>query len=413
MDMAIEGLAEEHQILWQSVHDFVNDVIKPFIKEDPDREWNAAPEDRVPRKIFEAVDKLGIRCIGVPEKFGGVEVDPTIESLVCTLVAMELARGDCGLADKLIQTWKLSVLIRTYASERIQEEWFPEIVADPTFLMGHAVSEPRGSSDRWLPYNVPESNMDTKAVFDNGEWVLNGVKHFITNGYDGNLFIVYANTNSDVGVLEGTSSFVVPRDTPGVSIARCNETIGARLMNNGEIVLEDVRLPEDHLLVKNDGLPKAEIVFYRLGKLLQAAKNIGVGQDAFDTTAAWVQEHVQGGKILIKHQAVAARVADMKIKLEAVRSFLFRVAYALDRDDPEALNLCNMLKVFAANEVIHICRQGLELHGGYGSMMEMGYEKLMRDALMFPHMDGSEDLCAFRIIKKMFPDTAGTYAGGD
>lgn len=411
MNVAFEGLAEEHRILWQSCHDFVDREIIPFIKGDREREWTTPPEDRVPREIFEAVDKLGVRTMGVPEKFGGVEVDPASEALVFTLVALELARGDCGLADKLIQTWKLSVLMRTYASQRVQETWFPRIVADPTFLMAHAVSEPRGSSDRFLPYNVPASNMETRAVRDGDEWVINGRKHFITNGYDGTLFFVYANTDNSAGVLDGTSSFVVPRDTPGVSIARCNETLGARLMNNGEIVFEDCRVPADHLLVENVALPKAEVVFYRLGKLLQAAKNLGVGQAAFDDTAAWVEEHVQGGRILIKHQAVAVRLADMAIKLEAVRSFLFRVAAALDRDEPAALNLCNMLKIFAANSVIEICRQGMELHGGYGSMMEMGYEKYIRDAAMFPHMDGSEDLVSFKIIKNMFPHSAGVYAG--
>src|SRR5688500_19223651 len=87
--------------------------------------------------------------------------------------------------------------------------------------------------------------MQTKAVKADGGWVINGRKQFISNGYDAGLFVVYANTNPKVGMMQGTSSFLVPRDTPGLTIARCNETLGCRFMNNGELVFEDMRVPED------------------------------------------------------------------------------------------------------------------------------------------------------------------------
>src|SRR5439155_892677 len=98
---------------------------------------------------------------------------------------------------------------------------------------------PRGASDRWRPYNVPEAAMQTRAMKKNGEWVINGRKQFISNGYDASLYVVYANTNPKLGMLQGTSSFLVPRDTPGLTVARCNETMGCRFMNNGELVFED------------------------------------------------------------------------------------------------------------------------------------------------------------------------------
>ena len=126
--------------------------------------------------------------------------------------------------------------------------------------------------------------------------------------------MVYANTNPKVGMLQGTSSFLVPRDTPGLTVARCNETLGCRFMNNGELVFEDMRVPEDHLLVENDALASAG-VYFRPGKIIQAAKNLGVGVRAFEVTADYVQNYVQGGRILIKHQAVALRLADMATKL--------------------------------------------------------------------------------------------------
>ena len=130
-------------------------------------------------------------------------------------------------------------------------------------------------------------------------------------------------------MLQGTSSFLVPRDTPGLTVARCNETMGCRFMNNGELVFEDMRVPEDHLLVENDSLGKAGI-YFRPGKIIQASKNLGVGVRAFEVTSDYVQNYVQGGRILIKHQAVALRLADMATRIEAVRALLGRAAQAVD-----------------------------------------------------------------------------------
>ena len=225
-------------------------------------------------------------------------------------------------------------------------------MADPRFLMAHCLTEPRGASDRWLPYNVPEANMDTSAVYEDGHWTINGRKQFISNGYDASLYVVYANTDRSAGMLEGTSSFLVPRDTPGLAVTRCNETVGGRYMNNGEIVFEDCRVPQDHLLALGDALGKAG-VYFRPGKIIQAAKNLGIGIAAFDDTAAFVQHRVQGGRTLIKHQAVAVRLAAMATKLEAVSALLRHAATAVDANAPEAARLCDMVKVFASQEILH------------------------------------------------------------
>ena len=122
------------------------------------------------------------------------------------IIAEEIARGDSGLADKLVQNWKVSVLLRNLAPRHLQEKWFKRLLDDPQFLLAHCLTEPRGASDRWLPYNVPEAAMQTRAVKQNGEWVINGRKQFISNGYDAGLYVVYANTNPKVGMLQGTSS---------------------------------------------------------------------------------------------------------------------------------------------------------------------------------------------------------------
>jgi alkylation response protein AidB-like acyl-CoA dehydrogenase len=404
------GLSEEQRLMRQSCRDFVDEVITPFIRSNWQREWDMNPRTRLPPEILERAEEIGIRTLGVPEEFGGVELDPKSEVGTFALISEEIARGDSGLADKLVQNWKVSVLLRNLAPRHLQEKWFARLVGEPQFLLAHCLTEPRGASDRWLPYNVPEAAMQTRAVKKNGEWVINGRKQFISNGYDASLYVVYANTNPKAGMLQGTSSFLVPRDTPGLTVARCNETMGCRFMNNGELVFEDMRVPEDHLLTENDALGKAG-VYFRPGKIIQAAKNLGVGVHAFEAAAEYVQNYVQGGRVLIKHQAVALRLAEMATRIEAVRALLERAAQAVDDNAPDAETLCNMVKLFASEEILKVAQHCLELHGGNGVMLDFGVEKIFRDAAIFLHMDATVDISKLKIVKSMFPATAGTYAG--
>src|SRR5947208_9264649 len=410
MDMIDRRLSEEQRLMRRSCRVFVNDVVIPFIRANWKREWLMEPEQRLPREILEAADRIGIRTLGVPEEFGGVQLEPATEVQTFAIISEEIARGDSGLADKLVQNWKVSVLLRNLAPHHLQEKWFARLVNDPQFLLAHCLTEPRGASDRWLPYNVPEAAMQTRAMKKNGEWVINGRKQFISNGYDASLYVVYANTNPKLGMLQGTSSFLVPRDTPGLTVARCNETMGCRFMNNGELVFEDLRVPQDHLLAEGDALGKAGI-YFRPGKIIQAAKNLGVGMAAYERTADYVQQYVQGGRILIKHQAVALRLADMATRLSAVRALVREAASAVDEGAADADTLCNMAKVFASEEIMKVVQHAMELHGGNGAMLDFGIEKLFRDASIFLHMDATADISRFKIVKSLFPQTAGAYAG--
>jgi alkylation response protein AidB-like acyl-CoA dehydrogenase len=407
---AMTGLSEEQKMMRQSCRDFVDDVVIPFIRGNWQREWDMRPEGRLPPSILEGADKIGIRTLGVPEEFGGVELEKATEVQTFAIISEEIARGDSGLADKLVQNWKVSVLLRNLAPRHLQEKWFARLVEDPQFLLAHCLTEPRGASDRWLPYDVPEAAMHTRAVRKDGGWVINGRKQFISNGYDAGLYVVYANTDPKVGMTKGTSSFLVPRDTPGLTVARCNETLGCRFMNNGELVFEDMFVPDDHLLVEGTALAKAG-VYFRPGKIIQASKNLGVGVRAFEVTSDYVQNYVQGGRILLKHQAVALRIADMATRIEAVRALLARAAQAVDESAPDVDVLCNMVKLFASEEIMKVAQHAVELHGGNGMMLDFGVEKLFRDAAIFLHMDATTDISRLKIVKSMFPHTAGKYAG--
>jgi len=408
--MQDRGLTDDQRMMRQSCRDFVDDVVIPFVRANWKQEWSMTPEARLPDSILEGAEKVGIRTLGVPEEFGGLELEKGTEVKTFAVISEEIARGDSGLADKLVQNWKVSVLLRQFAPKHLQEKWFKRLLEDPQFLLAHCLTEPRGASDRWLPYNVPEAAMNTKAVKTNGGWIINGRKQFISNGYDAGLYVVYANTNNKVGMLQGTSSFLVPRETKGFTVARCNETLGCRYMNNGELVFEDMFVPDDHLMVQDVALATAGI-YFRPGKIIQASKNLGVGVRAFEVTAEYAQNYVQGGRILIKHQAVALRLADMATRIEAVRALLDHASRAVDDNSPDADVLCNMVKLFASEEIMKVAQHAVELHGGNGMMLDFGVEKLFRDAAIFLHMDASVDISKMKIIKSMFPETAGKYAG--
>ena len=151
MEMIDRGLSEEQRLMRSSCRAFVDGFVTPFIRQNWQREWLMEPGARLPREILEQADRIGIRTLGVPEEFGGVQLDAATEVRTFALIAEEIARGDSGLADKLVQNWKVSVLLRNFAPRHLQEKYFTRLVGDPGFLLAHCLTEPRGASDRWLP----------------------------------------------------------------------------------------------------------------------------------------------------------------------------------------------------------------------------------------------------------------------
>jgi alkylation response protein AidB-like acyl-CoA dehydrogenase len=137
MHMYDRSLSEEQKMMRQSCRDFVDDMVLPYIKKNWQKEWSMVPEDRLPLSILEGADKVGIRALGVPEEYGGVELEKGTEVRTFAMIAEEIARGDSGLADKLVQNWKVSVLLRQFAPKHHQEKFFKRLVAEPQFLMAH------------------------------------------------------------------------------------------------------------------------------------------------------------------------------------------------------------------------------------------------------------------------------------
>src|SRR3954465_1508054 len=141
------GPSEEQRMMRSTCRAFVDDTVIPCIRSNWQREGALTPDARLPAAILEGADRIGIRTLGVPEEFGGIELEPGSEVQTFALIAEEIARGDSGLADKLVQNWKVSVLLRNLSSRHLQEKWFKRLVEDPQFLLAHCLTEPRGASD--------------------------------------------------------------------------------------------------------------------------------------------------------------------------------------------------------------------------------------------------------------------------
>src|SRR6201987_4510908 len=141
------NLSEEQNLMRQSCRAFVDDVVIPFIRHNWQREWSMAPEERLPPEILAGAEKVGVRTLGVPEEFGGIELDKATEVQTFAIISEEIARGDSGLAHKLVQHWKVSVLVRTLAPRHLQKKWFTGLIDAPQFLPAHCLTEPRGASD--------------------------------------------------------------------------------------------------------------------------------------------------------------------------------------------------------------------------------------------------------------------------
>jgi alkylation response protein AidB-like acyl-CoA dehydrogenase len=127
-EITMAVLSDEQRMMRQSCRDYVDKVVIPFIRGNWQREWNMVPEERLPAEVLEGAQAVGIRTLGVPEEFGGVELDKATETQTFAIIAEEIARGDSGLSDKLVQIWKVSVLLRNLAPRHLQERWFPRIV---------------------------------------------------------------------------------------------------------------------------------------------------------------------------------------------------------------------------------------------------------------------------------------------
>ena len=396
-------LTSEQQAIRDTVRDFVRREIKPIALE---RERLEDFDARFPWEVLEKASRMGLRTLALSEEAGGAGAD----NLTSCIVAEELAVGDVGVAATLAQT---SALARIWFDRAMNAEqrarFLPQFLADDRYHLATAGHEP--DTDLGWSYHrpvVPGASYKTTAVRDrNGDWVINGVKNFITSAPIAKLIAVHVRTGSAQAGTLGISSFLVPGDTPGLTI-REHDKVGRRLGSNGELVFQDCRVPAENLVgVEGKSTMVGSVRPAGRGMPRFQAMNLGIGRAAYEAALEYAKLRVQGGRPIIEHQAVGLTLANMAIGLETARSLIWQVAWASDHAEAYAdgslpeLPLQTIAKVVTSETVQRVALEAAQIFGGMGVMRELPMQKYVRDALIFLHSENSNDVARLRIAEEL------------
>lgn len=233
------------------------------------------------------------------------------------------------------------------------------------------------------------------AVREGDEWVLNGRKQWVSLAGFAQCLLVFARTNTEVPVHRGSTLFIVPADWPGVSFPRVDDKLGFRLYPNGDILLEDVRLPADHRLGEVDGAwPGALRLF--AGAVDYPATSLGLSGAMYAIALDYARNRVQGGCPIVEHPTVGSRLAEMRMHIHAIEGYLWDTARAIDSGKPFDPNHTWLLKVHCDRAAVGVMLGALDVTGGNGVMKEFPLERFCRDLLTSLHSDGTESLNLLR-----------------
>ncbi len=396
-------LTEEQQRWREVARDFAERVIKPDVVR---RDRLPTAEERIPWDWIEEASGLGLRTLGVAERFGGAEAD----ILTMCLVGEELAVGDLGFAVIMDQCWKLAHIFEAMDEEQ-QQRFIPPFVDDPRAVTAIAMTEPGAGSDHQGYYDVAEIDFRTTAVRDGGEYVLNGTKRYISNGCMAKLYFVVARTDPTKPLSQGGAIFIVPADTPGFRTDFFHEKNSQRLATNGTFHMVDCRVPASNLLAGEGALAELRSKYMPGSKAEAAATVLGVGRAAYEYALEYAKTRVQGGTPIVEQQAVALMLGQMTMKLDAARLQIWKAAWLADTGHPDARIEGLLAKVGASEAAFEVCRLASEVLGGASIMHEHPVEKYLRDATSFLHSDGTNQLCLLRATRAIASSDSSMVAG--
>jgi alkylation response protein AidB-like acyl-CoA dehydrogenase len=385
----------EEQRGWQmEARKFAHDEIRPISLA---RDRIADPRDTFDWNIIRKGSKLGFRTLAVPKSWGGHGADLVTQALVMA----ELARGDSAISKTFSQCWKWSHLIAASCTEDQKARFLKPFLADDTFVLGKGGSEANaGSDNRMPPEDDPRAGWKMRAERHGDEWILNGTKLFIANGSVAKLFFVDARTDPNVSIREGSTMFMIPRDTPGFRVGKVFNKRGWRFYQNGELIFEDARVPHANVVGEVNGGVKARATDKsEFGDLELAANALGICDDAVGLATNFAHTRTRAGKPVIEHQLVQLKLNEMYALTEALRSFVLRVAWERDNKLPDTGN--NVLVMnFSADAVQRVTRLNMDIHGAEGCMMNARVDKLVRDAMIWTHL-GGDTVQRVKVVKRL------------
>jgi len=359
----------------------IQKAVREFAKGEFDKDLALELEQKheFPKKIWEKAGDLGLIGVHFPEEYSG-------QGLGCLediLVIEELCRADSTIGSAVALSSFASELILHFGSKELKERWLPQ-VTEAKMLSAGAFTEPDHGSDITF--------MNTDAVKDGDEWVINGSKIFITNGGLAGFYSVLCQTDPEVKPsYRGQSLILVEADRPGLSTADVGQKMGIRMMATAEVNFKDVRVPLTNTIGQEGKGFYHVLHFFDESRIQVAAQALGTAQGAYDRALAYVKQREQFGKKIAQFQVTQHKLADMATKIELARLITYKAAWNFDqgRIDPK---LTSMAKMYAARTAVEVADEAIQLLGGYGYMAEYEVERFYRDAKITEIYEGTKEI---------------------
>ena len=361
-----------------SSHDEIRETVRRFAKEQ--LAPNAARWDRdkeFPRAALKGLAQMGLYGVAVGEEWGGAGLGYTALAIACE----EISAGDCATATIVSVNNLVAGILNGYGNDAQKRQWLKPL-AQGNLIGAFLLTEPHVGSDA--------SAITTRAERKDGHYVLNGVKQFITSGKNADIGVVFAVTDKGAG-KKGISAFLVPTQAPGYVVARIEDKLGQRASDTAQIVLENCKVPADHLLGQEGVGYRIALANLESGRINVAAQATGVARTALEAAVAYAKERKSMGKALIEHQAINFRLAEMATQIEAARQLYLHAARLRDAGQP-CIREASMAKLFASEMAERVCSDAIQIHGGYGYVADFPVERLYRDVRVTQIYEGASDI---------------------
>ena len=375
-------LSAEQKLIQSTVRDFARQEIAP-VAEELDR------EKRFPYEIVAKLGELGLMGIPFPQEYGGGGGD----TLSYALAIEELARIDASVCITVAAHTSLGTMpIYLWGTDEQKRDWLPELTAGKR-LAAFGLTEPEAGSDA--------GNVRTTARLDDGEWVVNGAKQFITNsGTDiTGCVTITAVTGGSNGRKE-VSNIIVPNGTPGYEIGEAYRKMGWNASDTRPLSFDDARVPEANLLgPRGDGF-KQFLHILDGGRIGVAAMGVGMAQGALDEALKYAKERRAFGQPISKFQAIQAKIADISSEIEAARLLTYKAAIQKERGESFTLTAAQA-KLKTGRLAVRACEEAVQIHGGYGYIEEYPVCRFYRDAKILTIGEGTDEVQQMVIARQL------------
>jgi alkylation response protein AidB-like acyl-CoA dehydrogenase len=368
------SFTEEQQSLRENIIRFAREQLNEAVVE-RDR------EQRFSRELWRKCGEIGLQGLPVPEQYGGTALDALSSAIA--LEAFGYGCHDGGLVFSLCAHLLSCVVpLWQYGNEEQKQRYLPGL-CNGTLIGVHAMTEPGSGSDAFA--------MRTKAESDGTGFRINGTKTFISNAPIADLVIVFAMTDPNKGYYGGVTAFLVENRTPGFVVSQKFEKMGSRTSPIGELVFENVHVPAEAVL---GGVGAGSTLFTQAmdwERICLFAGHIGTMERLLEQSIAYARTRTQFGQPIGKFQAIAHRIVDMKVQLEAARLLTYRAAWRLGRAKHVSMD-ASMAKLFVSESLVKAALDTVQIHGGYGYMTEYGLERALRDAVGSTIYSGTSEM---------------------